>query len=121
MNPITPAQGYHAQRNVSQSTKPFVEKRARRWCFLDLVTDSYNGKLKETLLWSNLGKASALVWFSWKCYHDTDSPELWLIVMVVLTAHAMFSQFLSAKLGIGPTTTTTTATAEVTTTTKAKK
>lgn len=106
---------------VLPTAKPFVEKRSRKWCLTDLVTDPYNGKLKETLLWSNLGKASALVWFSWKCYEGTDSVELWLVVMVVLTAHAMFSQFIGQKLGVQASTTTTTATAEVTATTKAKK
>lgn len=104
----------------AENPKKFVERRARRWCVTDLVTDPYSGKLKETLLWSNLGKLSALVWFSWKCYHDKDSVELWLVVMVVLTAHAMFSQFIMTKFG-GSATTTTTATAEVTTTTKGRK
>ena len=86
---------------------------------MDLICDPNSGKLKETSLWSNLGKLSALIWFSHKCYHDTDSPELWLIVMGVLTCHAAFSQFMLSRAGGG--TTTTTATAEVVTTTKAKK
>lgn len=94
--------------------KPFVEKRGRRWCFTDLVTDPYSGKLKETLLWSNLGKASALYWLSWKCFHNTDTIELWALVLMVLTAHAAFSQFVTGKFGGAST--TTTATAEVTTT-----
>lgn len=79
----------------------------RKWCFVDLVTDPASGKLRETLLWSNLGKVSALIWFSHKCYSGTDSPELWLIVMGVLTCHAAFSQFLMARGGVPP------ATAEV--------
>lgn len=94
----------------------------RRWCFMDLVTDPMTGKLKETLLWSNLGKLSALAWFSWKCYHDTDYAELWWIVMVVLTAHAIFSQFIMTKFNVPKdAVTTTTATAEVVTTSKVKK
>ena len=118
MNPISPAQGFHAPRKVAQSSgqAPFVEKRKRRWGLTDLVTDPYNGKLKETLLWSNLGKASALFWFSWKCYYGTDSIELWAVVMLILTAHAVFSQFIMAKFG--GSSTTTTATAEVTKTTR---
>ena len=77
------------------------ERRARRWCLTDLVTDPYSGKLKETLLWSNLGKLSALSWFSYKCYDGADSEWLWLIVMGVLTCHAAFSQLVSMKFG-GP-------------------
>jgi hypothetical protein len=30
----------------------------RRWCLLDLVTDSTTGRLRETAVWSNIGKAS---------------------------------------------------------------
>ncbi len=94
----------------------------RRWCVMDLVTDPATGKLKETLLWSNLGKFSALVWFWWKCYSDLDQEWLWWIVLVVLTAHAAFSQLVMSRMGAKPEgTTTTTATAEVVTTTKAKK
>lgn len=97
------------------------DRRARRWCFVDLVTDPQTGQLKETLLWSNAGKFSALVWFSWKCYNGDDTEMLWLIVMGILTAHAVFSQFIMSKLGIKADTVTTTAAATVTTTTKAKK
>ena len=102
-----------------EAVYPQKERRVRRWCVTDLVCDPYSGKLKETLLWSNAGKASALFWFSWKCYNDTDTADLWLIVMVVLTAHAMFSQFIMTKFGVagGTTTTTTTASADVTTVT----
>ena len=80
-------------------THKFTEKRVRRWCFTDLITDPVTGKLRETLLWSNAGKASALGWFSYKCYHGDDSIELWFIVMVILTAHAAFSQVVNAKFG----------------------
>jgi len=70
----------------------------RRWCVIDLVTDPKSGRLRETLLWSNLGKASALGWFSWKCWQGTDTEWLWLIVMTILTAHAAFSQFVMSKV-----------------------
>lgn len=97
------------------------DRRLRRWCVMDLVTDPISGTLKETLLYSNLGKVSALIWFSWKCYNDRDTEMLWLIVMGILTAHAVFSQFIMSKLGVKPdATVTTTATAEVVTTTKKK-
>ena len=68
---------------------------------MDLVTDPASGRLRETLLWSNLGKASALGWFSYACYKGTDTEVLWLIVMGVLTCHAAFSQFLTQKF-VGP-------------------
>ena len=86
---------------------------ARKWCFMDLVCDPVTGKIKETLLWSNLGKLSALVWFSWKCYHDKDSEWMWWCVMLVLTAHAAFSQFVMSRAG-GTTTSTSTSSTTVT-------
>lgn len=75
-----------------------VDRRVRRWCFMDLVTDPHTGKLRETLLWSNLGKAAALAWFSWHCYHGTDTDWLWAIVMGVLTAHELLSRYMTSKL-----------------------
>jgi len=101
--------------------KPFVERRARRWCLTDLFTDSRTGRMQESKMFSVLGKVSALVWFSWKCHLDKDSIELWLVVMVILTAHAAFTTLVSAKFGSGAQTTTTTATAEVVTTSRPKK
>mgnify|MGYP003387226886 CR=1 FL=1 len=79
------------------SNRREVERRKRRWCVMDLVCDPVSGKLKETLVWSNAGKASALGWFSWKCYHGIDTEWLWLIVMTILTAHAAFSQFIMSR------------------------
>lgn len=81
-----------------------------RWCLMDLVCDPVTGKLKETLLWSNLGKLSALIWFSWKCYKGTDYSELWWCVMVVLTAHAAFSQLVMSRAGKLESSTTSTTT-----------
>ena len=81
--------------------KPYSSpKPERRWCFRDLVTDPVSGKLRETLLYSNLGKLAALLWFNWKCWKGTDSVELWLVVMGVLTCHAAFSQFVSSRMNI---------------------
>ncbi len=74
-----------------------VERRKRRWCFTDLVTEGKTGRLVEAKLWSNLGKASALGWFSWECYVARDTEWLWLIVMGILTAHEGFVRFLAAR------------------------
>jgi hypothetical protein len=86
---------------MSRQPKGFVEKRQRRWCFTDLVTDGKTGRLVEAKLWSNVGKASALSWFSWECYAGHDSEWLWLVVMGILTAHEVFVRLLSARSGAG--------------------
>jgi len=66
---------------------------------MDMVTDPVSGRLRETLVFSVLGKTSALLWFSYECYLGHDSEWLWLIVMGVLTCHAAFSQFIVSKAG----------------------
>lgn len=37
-----------------------MERRARRWCVMDLVTDHVTGKLRESYVWSNIGKGLAV-------------------------------------------------------------
>lgn len=71
--------------------------KPRLWCLMDLVTDPKTGKLRETLVWSNLGKLAALSWFCVDCYKGTDTEFQWLTVMGVLTCHAAFSQFIMSK------------------------
>ena len=83
---------------ATTKSKTFVDRRVRRWCVMDLVTDPHSGKMRETLLWSNLGKATALVCFIYNVYSGTDSEWLWLVVMAVLTCHAAFSQYISTKM-----------------------
>lgn len=64
---------------------------------MDLVTDPVTGRLRETLVWSNLGKCAALIAFGWEVYRERDSDWLWFIVMGVLTAHEAVSRWMSAK------------------------
>lgn len=66
---------------------------------MDMVTDANSGRLRETLVFSVLGKTSALCCFIWEVAQGKDSEWLWLIVMGVLTCHAAFSQFIVSKAG----------------------
>lgn len=79
--------------------KPFVERRQRRWCFVDLFTDSRTGRMQESKTFSVLGKTAALFWLCDKSYNGEDTIEFWVLVMCVLTAHAMFTTIVSAKFG----------------------
>ena len=101
---------------TADEPKPFVERRGRRWCFTDLITDHKTGKMRETLFWSNIGKAAALGGFAYKVNAGTDTDTLWAIVMGVLTAHEIASRWLSQKLGITVGSTTTESIASSTTT-----
>ena len=71
------------------------DRRKPEWHFRDLFTDHRTGKLRETLLWSNVGKAAALFWFSWECYRGTDSEWLWLVVMGALVFHELVSRVIN--------------------------
>jgi hypothetical protein len=85
---------------MASSPKPRqIDRRKRRWCVMDMVTDPVSGKLRETLVFSVLGKTSALCCFIYEVAQGHDSEWLWLIVMGVLTCHAAFSQFIVSKAG----------------------
>ena len=71
------------------------DRRKPEWHFRDLVTDHHTGKLRETLLWSNIGKSIA----AWALIHNvlkgTDSEWLWLVIMCVLVFHELASRLIS--------------------------
>lgn len=74
------------------------DRRTRAWRFSDLVCDVKSGRLRETLLWSNVGKAIAAWALVYNVVNKSDTEMLWLIVMGILTAHELLSRYLSQKL-----------------------
>ena len=84
---------------MQPKVKPFVERRKRTFCITDLFTDSRTGRIQESKTFSVLGKTAALFWLCDKSYNGEDSIEFWVLVMVILTAHAMFTTIVSAKFG----------------------
>jgi hypothetical protein len=74
------------------------DRRSRPWKFTDLVCDAKTGRLRETLLWSNVGKAIAAWALVYNVLHQSDTEMLWLIVMGILTAHELLSRYLSQRL-----------------------
>lgn len=73
------------------------ERRARRWCFMDLVTDPRTGKLRETLLWSNVGKAAMTVGFLWVVYQGGTSEFLWLTYGGIVIFHEIGSRAMNQR------------------------
>ena len=69
-----------------------------QWHLRDLFTDHKTGKLRETLLWSNIGKATAVWGLIYNVVHHTDTEWHWLIVLGVTTAHELLSRYLNQKL-----------------------
>lgn len=73
-----------------------AERRKRRWCFMDLVVDHQTGKLRETLVWSNLFKG-VLLWAVWKYINGTNFLEVAGIAGAIYLAHEGFSRVMNQK------------------------
>ena len=86
---------------------------ARKWCFMDLVTDHQTGKLRESSLWSNVGKA-AMTWaFCFVVYKGGSNEWLWVAYGSIVVLHDAASRFFNQKQQVldgGTTTTSVTAT-----------
>ena len=69
----------------------------RLWCFLDLVTDHKTGKLRETALWSNIGKA-AMTWaFCFTIYRGGSSEWLWVSFGGIVVMHESAARFFNQR------------------------
>lgn len=56
------------------------DRRKRRWCIMDLVTNHQTGKIRETAFWSNICKASAT--FAYLKYVRAENYETMTAVLV---------------------------------------
>ena len=69
----------------------------RLWCILDLVTDHKTGKLRETAVWSNIGKATLV----WAVIYQTLHGNLteWLVAAfgALVIAHEVTSRILNQR------------------------
>lgn len=70
---------------------------ARRWCVMDLVVDHKTGKLRESAVWSNVGKAA----MTWAFIHTVmgghGSEWLWIAYGGIVVAHASVERVLNQK------------------------
>ena len=69
----------------------------RKWCVMDLVTDHHTGKLRETALWSNIGKASMTWAFLYTIWSGKGSEWLWLAYGGIVVAHEAAARVLNQK------------------------
>lgn len=76
--------------------KKFLEKRTRRWCITDLVTDHVTGKLRESACWSNIGKA-AVVWAYIKFINVLNFELMTLTIATVVIGHDVANRMLNQK------------------------
>lgn len=94
----------------------------RKWCVMDLVVDHRTGKLRESAVWSNVGKASMTWAFVYTVLGGHGSEWLWIAYGGLVVAHASVERVLNQKQqaidSSAPSTTTTSVTATQTTTAK---
>ena len=69
----------------------------KRWHVSDLVTHEATGRLSETKLWSNIGKAAMTFGFVWVVVHGSSSEFLWATYGGVVVLHAMGNRFMDGK------------------------
>ena len=69
----------------------------RRWSLLDLVADHQTGKLRETLIWSNVGKCCMTWAFVWTIYKGGSSEWLWLTYGGIVVMHETAARILNQK------------------------
>ena len=95
---------------------------SRKWCVMDLVVDHRTGKLRESAVWSNVGKASMTWAFVYTVMGGHGSEWLWIAYGGLVVAHASVERVLNQKQqaidSSAPSTTTTSVTATQTTTEK---
>ena len=67
------------------------------WHLRDLVTDERTGRLRETKLWSNIGKALMSVAFIVVTMRGAGTEWLWLTYGGVVVLHELGSKYLKQK------------------------
>lgn len=89
---------------------------------MDLVVDHKTGKLRESAVWSNVGKASMTWAFVYTVMGGHGSEWLWIAYGGIVVAHASVERVLNQKQqsidSSAPPMTTTSVTATQTTTAK---
>lgn len=70
---------------------------SRKWCVMDLVVDHQTGKLRETAVWSNVGKAVMTWAFVWVIYKGGSSESLWLAYGSIVVIHEATARFFNQK------------------------
>lgn len=69
----------------------------RQWALRDLFVDHQTGKLRETALWSNIGKA-AMTWaFVYTIYAKQSTEWLWVAYGSIVVIHEGAARYFNQK------------------------
>lgn len=73
------------------------DRRARRWCVMDLVTDAESGRLLEPKIWSNIGKGTLTFSLVYLTLHSDLTEWFLLVYGGVVIGHESISRFMRQK------------------------
>lgn len=71
----------------------------RKWCVMDLVVDHQTGKLRETALWSNIGKATMTWAFIYTVFYakGSFSELLWAAYGSIVVCHELAARYFNQQ------------------------
>ena len=72
-------------------------KPGRKWCFMDLVVDHQTGKLRESAVWSNIGKAVMTWGFVYTVWTGHSSEWLWVAYGGIVVSAEVVARVLNQK------------------------
>jgi len=67
------------------------------WHWRDLFVDHQTGKLRETLIWSNLGKVGLSIWFGTDIYYRTATTDQAMVFASIVVLHELGSRFFNQR------------------------
>ena len=68
-----------------------------KWKWSDLVTDHQTGRLRESSVWSSIGKAAMTWGFIYAVYHGNSAEFLWLTYGGVVVGAEIGARILNQK------------------------
>lgn len=69
----------------------------RLWCVMDLVVDHQTGKLRETAVWSNTGKAVMTWAFCYTIWTGHSSEWLWVAYGSIVVLHEATARYFNQR------------------------
>lgn len=67
------------------------------WHWRDLFVDHKTGKLRETAMWSNVGKGMLTAWLGVDIYRGTATVELGTLYASIVVLHEMGARFFNQR------------------------
>jgi drug/metabolite transporter superfamily protein YnfA len=64
---------------------------------MDLVTDATTGRLRESAVWSNVGKLCMTWAFIFTILHDKGSEWLWMAYGGIVVTHELAARFFNQR------------------------